>query len=488
MRKKKKEITPVPVETDFYAEALKAFDVILPPSEEELEAQRQAEAERVRKRTRRLRAAILAVVAVTAALLLWSPWDRQPPVTDGGVVNWPLPSEAKIGFHVYTVPYSMGVSYVPYTGAWAFHTQQVDALLDRLEALNWTPTAIMSSIPAPAIGDITIIRDGQEHTLQFNAYGTIFAQGYMAKSDTELWNDLFTLLQKMTAATDTGRFSTELSDGRVLYLDILSDGSFAAIVDQSIVYSGYWGRVREYLLLYTSDPRVGFTTLRVGNDGGLTYLEKHDFWLLQELKDCEPLYPAIITEVQNAEMTIHLSWPGASVVYYGETKLTPEQYQKMITLLGNARWGDAMLSSYIPPMCGGVHLSWKEEDGLTTVKDIKYSYDGILYDGARYGRLTDENWMTFVELLALGGETKLSFRRYTQDLTTNQILLQFTMDGRCEYRDDSPTIMGNYLQLGNVVLLAGTNGMREILLWDRDSGNLTSQSGEVLHQIPILYG
>ena len=58
MRKKKTEIAPAPVETDFYTEALKAFDVVLPPTLEELEIMRQAEEEKARKRIRRLRAAM----------------------------------------------------------------------------------------------------------------------------------------------------------------------------------------------------------------------------------------------------------------------------------------------------------------------------------------------------------------------------------------------------------------------------------------------
>ena len=48
MRKKKTEIAPAPVETDFYTEALKAFDVVLPPTQEELEIMRQAEEEKAR--------------------------------------------------------------------------------------------------------------------------------------------------------------------------------------------------------------------------------------------------------------------------------------------------------------------------------------------------------------------------------------------------------------------------------------------------------
>jgi hypothetical protein len=49
-------------------------------------------------------------------------------------------------------------------------------------------------------------------------------------------------------------------------------------------------------------------------------------------------------------------------------------------------------------------------------------------------------------------------------------------------------VICNYLQLGNVVLLAGSGGLREILLWNRETGDLTTYLGEVLHQIPILYG
>jgi hypothetical protein len=68
------------------------------------------------------------------------------------------------------------------------------------------------------------------------------------------------------------------------------------------------------------------------------------------------------------------------------------------------------------------------------------------------------------------------------------ILLAFNMAGKFEYRNGDEEISGIYLQLGNLVLLAGPGGLRELLFWDRENGNLTTQTGEVLNQIPILYG
>ena len=139
MRKKKKEITTAPVETDFYREALKAFDVVLPPSEEELEAMRQAEEEKSCKRIRRLRAAMLAAVAVTVVTLaLWRPWENgsTPPNLGEPVVMMPIADPVKIGFHVYTVPNDWQVSYTPYTGSWEFSESLVKPLLERVEALQ----------------------------------------------------------------------------------------------------------------------------------------------------------------------------------------------------------------------------------------------------------------------------------------------------------------------------------------------------------------
>jgi hypothetical protein len=119
---------------------------------------------------------------------------------------------------------------------------------------------------------------------------------------------------------------------------------------------------------------------------------------------------------------------------------------------------------------------------------LQFSSDGWLYDGLRYAKPEDEVWVAFVKLLGKTGKQELAYRAYTQDMDVDPILLQFTMDGRFEYRNEDEAVIGNYLQLGNVVLLAGPGRLRELLFWDRDTGNLTTQSGEVLNQIPILYG
>ena len=488
MRKKNKEIATAPVETDFYQEALKAFDVVLPPSEEELEAQRQAEEEKANKRRKRIRGAILtAAIVVVAVLALWRPWEK-PPITDGGVILWPLSSETKIGFHVYTVPDYWAVSYTPYTGNWEFSRYQVEPLLERLEALKWNSTLLLSSLPPSPIGDITITRDGQTHTVRFSANGTLLVDSYMARADAALWNDLFALLQKMTVQTDVGLYGTELLDGSMLYLDIRSDGTFGAMAGTTVDYSGYWGCVDDYLLLYTAEPQVGFATFRVGNDGGLTYLAKHDFWLLRELKLCGPLYPVSVTATKDVSVTVHMFWPGTSAVHYGRSQLTQEEYQQALALLGEIRWGDALLSSYIPQMCGSVTINAKGANDLNESISLQFSADGWLYDGLRYAKPEDEDWMVFVKLLSQTGAKDLAYRAYTQDMDVDPILLQFTMDGRFEYRDEDEAVIGNYLQLGNVVLLAGSGGLREILLWNRETGDLTTYLGEVLHQIPILYG
>lgn len=488
MRNKKKEIVPMPVETDFYQEALKAFDVVLPPSQEELEIMRQAEKEKTRKRVRRLRAAMLAAVAVTVVtLLLWSPWEKPPVTGEPGIILPPL-SETEIGFHVYTVPDYWAVSYIPYTGSWEFSESQVKPLLERLEALKWNSTLLLSSLPPSPIGDITITRDGQTHTVMFCADGTLLVDSYMAKPDAALWNDLFSLLEKMTLQTDAGLYGTEMLDGSMLYLDIRSDGTFSAMSGTTVDYSGYWGCVDDYLLLYTAEPQVGFAAFRAGNDGGLTYLEKHDFWLLRELKLCRPLYPVSVTATKDASMTVHMLWPGTSAVHYGRSQLTQEEYQQALALLGEIRWGDALLSSYIPQMCGSVTINAKGANDLTESVSLQFSSDGWLYDGLRYAKPEDDAWIAFVELLSKTGESELAYRMYRPAEDGDGILLAFNMDGRFEYRNEDEAVIGNYLQLGNVVLLAGPGGMRELLFWDRNTGNLTTQSGEVLNQIPILYG
>ena len=491
MRKKKTEIAPAPVETDFYTEALKAFDVVLPPSQEEMEIMRQAEEEKARKRIRRLRAAMLTAVAVTVvALALWRPWENgsTPPNSGEPGVMMPIAAPIKIGFHVYTVPNYWQVSYIPYTGSWEFSESQVKPLLERMEALQWHSTVLLSSLPPSPIGDITITRDGQPHTVMFSADGTLLVDSYMARTDAALWNDLFALLQKMTLQTDAGLYGTELLDGSMLYLDIRSDGTFGAMSGTTMNYSGLWSRVGLLLILYTADPQVGFATFQVGDDGGLSYLEQHNFWLLRELKLCQPLYPVSVTATKDASMTVHMLWPGASAVHYGSSQLTQEEYQQALALLGEIRWGDALLSSYIPQMCGSVTINEKGANDLTESISLQFSADGWLYDGLRYAKPEDEVWVAFVKLLGKTGKQELAYRAYTQDMDVDPILLQFTMDGRFEYRNEDEAVIGNYLQLGNLVLLAGPGGLRELLFWNRDTGNLTTQTGEVLNQIHILYG
>ena len=488
MGKKKTEIAPAPVETDFYTEALKAFDVVLPPSQEELEIMRQAEAEKARKRIRRLRAAMLAAVAVTVVILaLWSPWEKPPVTGEPGIILPPL-SETEIGFHVYTVPNYWQVSYIPYTGSWEFSESLVKPLLERMEALQWHSTVLLSSLPPSPIGDITITRDGQTHTVMFSADGTLLVDGYMARADAALWIDLFALLQKMTLQTDAGLYGTELLDGSMLYLDIRSDGTFGAMSGTTMNYSGLWSRVGLLLILYTANPQVGFATFQVGDDGGLSYLENHNFWLLRELKLCQPLYPVSVTATKDASVTVHMLRPGDSAVHYGRSQLTQEEYQQALALLGEIRWGDALLSSYIPQMCGSVTINAKGTNDLNESISLQFSADGWLYDGLRYAKPEDDAWIAFVELLSKTGKTELAYRMYRPAEDGDGILLAFNMDGKFEYRNGDEEISGIYLQLGNLVLLAGPGGLWGLLFWDRENGNLTTQTGEVLNQIPILYG
>ena len=74
MRKKKQEPLVEPVQVDFYQEALKAFDVELPPTEEELEDLRRAEEAKSNRRKKRIRLALGAVAAIVILVLaLWRP-------------------------------------------------------------------------------------------------------------------------------------------------------------------------------------------------------------------------------------------------------------------------------------------------------------------------------------------------------------------------------------------------------------------------------
>ncbi len=489
MRKKKKETAPAPVETDFYTEALKAFDVVLPPTQEELEAQRRAEEEKARKRVRWRRGAIFAAVAaVTVALLLWRPWggSEDPTLPSDGDAAM---SDAKLTFHVYTVPGSYDVSVVPTGGTVELTKEQMDSLLTSLEALKWSPSTILSSIPPAPIGDFTFTRDGQQYLVRFNGYGTLFADMYLAKPDTALWNELFSLLQQQSDQAPIGRFVTQLTDGRELYLDIQKDDSFVVLNDSGILYSGYWGRVAEYLLLYTSNPRIGFAILRVGNDGGLAYLETHDLWLLQELRGQPPLYSAAEAAKTVAQLTVRLSMHDGGTSKTEMAMLNRQQRDLLLSLLDNAQWSPAIVTGSMPNMCGKVNLLFLVAEGQnTTGRSIQFSHDGIVQEGNLFAMLDDEDWMAFVKLLGLAGSHELAYRSYMQDMPNTPILLQFTMDGRFEYRNGNEAVIGNYLQLGEVVLLAGQNGLRELLFWERDSGDLITQSGEVLEQIPILYG
>ena len=494
MRKRGKEITPPPVESDFYAEALKAFDVVLPLTEEELEDLRRAEEAKSNRRKKRIRLALGAVAAIVILVLaLWRPWENgsDPPVLGEPGVSSPFSVPIKISFGVYERPGDTDPSDAARIDLWEYHGGQSASLIKQLESLDWIHMPSISFSPAPAIGDMIINQGDGDRCIAFNSDGLIFAEGYMARPDDVLWNDIITLMQKKSQPMDNGRYGGKLSDGSALYLDVYQDGSFVVLQDLGIVYSGYWARVQNYLLLYTNDPKAGFCTLQVMENGGLDYLDAHAFWLLSELWGCEPLYPVSTATGENVTMSVNISWPGASVTNYGQTQITQVEYQKAVALLENAKWFDVVLSGYLPQMCGNMRLSFTQSN-MTTVLEIQYSSDGYVSNGSRYAQLDREEWMTFVKLLSLAGSPELAFRSYTAVLNQDQILLEFIDTDQFAYwdtRTEEPGgITGNYLQLGDVVLLAGSNGMREILLWHRETGELTTQSGQVLEQIEIIYG
>ena len=487
MRKKNKEIAPAPVETDFYTEALKAFDVVLPPSEEELEVMRQAEAEKAKQRKKRIRSAILAVAAVfVVTLALWRPWEKGSGPSDEPAVNIPVPDPVKIGFHVYQVPDGWGLENVPYTGMWEFSESQLDHLPQRLEALDWINLNVLSFSPAPTIGDLIIDRGDGEKRITFNADGIIFAEGYMARPDNALWNDIFDLLRKMSQPTETGRYFARLMDGSDLYLDVNRDGSFLVLKDQGIVHHGYWSRIDTYLLLYTADPKVGICIFQVQNDGGLAYLDKHTFWLLKELKGLPALYPSASATQNVASMKLELSTEFET--HEGAAQLTQAQYQQLIALLEQAQWIDMSTSGYMPTFCGSVTITSTQEQGLTETLSLRFTHMGLIYDGLRYCALSDEAWMELVKILSSAGEQEMNVRTYARTNAEDPFLLMFVTDGGFACNQAGNVSRGNYLQLGNLVLLAGTNGCRDIFFWDRDNDKMITRSGEMLDPVPIIYG
>lgn len=489
MRKKNKEIAPAPVETDFYTEALKAFDVVMPPSEEELEAMRQAEAEKANKRKMMLRRAILAVMAVFILVLaLWRPWENGsgPPVLGEPGVSSPFSDPIKISFRVYDRPGDTDPSDAARIDLWEYYGGQAESLIKQLELLDWIHMPSISFSPAPAIGDLVIDRGDGEKQISFNADGLLFAEGYMARPDNDLWNDMMSLLVEMSQSTETGRYFARLMDGSDLYLDVNRDGSFLVLKDQGIVHHGYWSRIDTYLLLYTADPKVGICIFQVQNDGGLAYLDEHTFWLLRELKGLPALYPSA-SAVQNvASMKLELSTEFGT--HEGAAQLTQAQYQQLIALLEQAQWIDMSTSGYMPTFCGSVTITSTQEQGLTETLSLRFTHMGLIYDGLRYSSLSDEAWMEFVKILSFAGEQEMNFRTYARTNEEDSLVLMFVMDGRFSCNQAGNVSSGNYLQLGNLVLLAGTNGCRDIFFWDRDNDKMITRSGEMLDPVPIIYG
>lgn len=491
MRKKKKEITTAPVETDFYREALKAFDVVLPPSEEELETMRQAEEEKANKRRKRIRGAILtAAIVVVAVLALWRPWENRsgPPDPSEPSVSTPVPDPIWIGFHVYPVSGYTSGTLVGFTGMREFSESKLDRLPQRLEDLDWIDMRVISISPAPAIGDLVIDRGDGEKQITFNANGLLFAEGYMARPDDALWNDLIKLLQTVGGTMDPGSFVTQLLDGSTIYLDIRADGSFAAQKDQFVLCNGFWGRVAEYLLLYADDPTAGMALFRIGNDGSLSYCGNHVLSLLTDLKAAGPLYPTTEAGDTTVSMAVNMLWPGTSSVHYGISDLNQEQYRQLNDMLEQAQWTDMSTSGYMPEFCGSVRVVSQQNTVLIQTISLQFSYTGLIYDGLRYCSLSDEAWMDFVKILSSAMDLDMRFRSYTYEAEEDSLHLIFGMDGTFYLQVNGGSVTGNYLQFGNVVLLAGPDGVREILFWDRVSGNLQFPTGDVMTQIPMVYG
>ena len=494
MRKKKAEIAPAPVETDFYTEALKAFDVALPPTEEELEALRLAEAEKVRKRIWRIRVAILAVVAVTAiTLALWRPWENgsDPPVLGEPGGSSAFSDPIKISFRVYSRPGDTDPSDAARIDLWDYLGGQSASLIQQLELLDWIYMPSISFSPAPAIGDIIINQGDGDRCIAFNSDGLIFAEGYMARPDDALWNDIFDLLP-MDATTRVGSYFIELADGSQLQLTIHVDGSFIALREQEVIYSGSWARVQDHLLLYTDDSQVGLCTLLLNSEGKMVYSNPNSSWLLKELNNAGWLYHESAGQV--AAMAVKLTALDTGAQYMQTARLNPWQFDQFLYWMDDLQWSTQMPTGSILQMCGKLTLYPLDDDSAYPSREVEFSYDGVLRYFGRYVKLDDAQWMRFLQFISVVGSNELSLDQYaSQKSGESRMLLLFAQTGSgvsIYIQDDETdeTYEGRYAMIGDLVLLAGPDGMREMLLYDRETKNLTTQSGQVMELIPIIYG
>ena len=239
------------------------------------------------------------------------------------------------------------------------------------------------------------------------------------------------------------------------------------------------------MLLYTDDPKVGICILQVQEDGCLAYLDEHTFWLLKELKGLPPLYPATSATQNVASMALELSTEFGT--HEGTAQLTQAQYQQLTALLEQAQWIDMSTSGYMPTFCGKVTITSKQDQELTQTVSLQFTHMGLIYDGLRYCSLSDEAWMEFVKILSAAGEQEM-YRSYSKVEDDELLYLMLSPDGTFYCKAPRVVVNGNYLQLGNVVLLAGTDGNRDILYWDREKDTLITRDGKMLEKIPILYG
>ena len=494
MRKKKQEPLVEPVQVDFYQEALKAFDVELPPTEEELEDLRRAEEAKSNRRKKRIRLALGAVAAIVILVLaLWRPWENGsgPPVLGEPGVSSPFSDPIKISFRVYDRPGDTDPSDAARIDLWEYYGGQAESLIKQLELLDWIHMPSISFSPAPAIGDMIINQGDGDRCITFNSDGLIFAEGYMARPDDALWNDIFDLLP-MNASTRIGSYYIELADGSQLQLTIHVDGSFIALREQEIIYSGSWARVQDYLLLYTDDPQVGLCTLLLNSEGKMAYSNPNSSWLLKELSNAGWLYHESAGQV--VAMAVKLTAPDTGTQYLQTARLNPGQFAQFLYWLNDLNLSTEVLTESIPKMCGKVTLYPLDDDSAYPSREVEFSSDGVLRYYGRYVKLDDAQWMRFLQFISVVGSNELSLDQYaSQKSGESRMLLLFAQTGSgvsiyIKNDETYETNEGRYVMIGALVLLAGPDGMREIMLYDRDTGNLTTQTGQVMELIPVIYG
>ena len=503
MRKKKK-LTPTPVEVDFYAEALKAFDAPIPVSQEEEELLRQRAMQKKLRRRRTLCGIVSAVaVLCTVVLLLWRPWETRKP--DMPMVSWPPAGQKadSIYFYLEKSPGNPAVSYQPVSAEVELSEELSDSLRTQLEELKWSSTLILSSIPVPVggfylttdnldleVGDLWY--DGGQNTIfEFDAYGRLFHNGYMAKADEALWAELMSLLQRASFEVTAGDFAATLEDGGRASLGIGSDGTFR-LQTECIDVSGKCARIHEFLILSAKvDKRYGIIVFEIGSDGSLSYSPAHSFRNLADLGNTAVFCEVLDTAPAFASAVVALNMPGTGQGISAVRDISQEQLSVMVDILSHVEWLNTGVDSIQIDAVGSVTLQLAGDTLDEATEQIQFSQLGYILYEDQLGRLSTEDWRSFVELLdqIVGIENQQgAYHAFLED--GNSILLEF--DGS-SFRYWSTldhvngAVKGSCLCFGAILLLAGEDDFSLMLLYDYEDNTFTGQDGTIYNR-GYLYG